>query len=509
MKKANNIKLFLASLLLLAVTSCSLDEYPHTEVNGSEVYSTTAGCNSALAKVYASYVIVGQAKEGLSDFSTNNGYDLMRGYINMQEMPTDEMAPTWLEGDQQAGLGYMQWNADDSWVSDVYYRLYYTIALANDFIANTASKGDQTIKQYVSEARFLRALAYYMVLDLYGKGPFVDENSGIGSYHPDVYTNAQLFAYIESELKAVATALPAKSAVEYGRASSGAAYALLAKLYLNAEVYGAGNHYADCVTACDNVLTQGYTLEQDYQKLFNADNHKRTNEIIFSLNIDATNTVSWGATTYLVCGAIGNSNNQNAADYGATGGWGNFRTRGEFTSLFNEGDKRALFWKDDSQQFFNGNSIDDQNYGWFGCKYTNLTDAGESASNTADGGACTDYPMLRLADVILMKAEAMLRNGSAADAVLPLLQQLCDRAFDDRTLLASEVNLQYILDERARELWWECTRRTDLVRYGMFTTNKYLWEWKGGAAAGTAVSSTMNTYPIPAAEQSANYKLKD
>ena len=117
--------------------------------------------------------------------------------------------------------------------------------------------------------------------------------------------------------------------------------------------------------------------------------------------------------------------------------------------------------------------------------------------------------MLRLADVILMKAEAMLRNGSAADAVLPLLQQLCDRAFDDRTLLASEVNLQYILDERARELWWECTRRTDLVRYGMFTTNKYLWEWKGGAAAGTAVSSTMNTYPIPAAEQSANYKLKD
>ena len=119
--------------------------------------------------------------------------------------------------------------------------------------------------------------------------------------------------------------------------------------------------------------------------------------------------------------------------------------------------------------------------------------------------------MLRLADVLLMKAEAMLRNGSAAADVLPLIQPLYDRAFGEgeREVLASEVDLQFLLDERARELWWECTRRTDLVRYGMFTTNKYLWEWKGGAASGTAVSDSYNTYPIPAAEQSANYKLKD
>jgi len=511
--KSKNICTLLTSLLIAAAMgSCTgdLDQFPHTEYTASDVYSTTEGCNSALTKIYASYVTVGQAKENLSDFSTNNGYDLMRGYINMQEMPTDEMAPSWLEGDQQAGLGYMQWNSDDSWVSDVYYRLYYTIALSNSFIANTAGNADNTVKQYVSEARFLRALAYYMVLDLYGKGPFVDENSGIGSYLPDAYTNKQLFDYIEGELKAVAASLPSKSEVEYGRASSGAAYALLAKLYLNAEVYGAGNRYADCITACDNVISQGYTLEEDYTKLFNADNNKRTNEIIFSFNVDATNTVSWGSTTYLVCGAIGNSNTQNAADYGAAGGWGSFRARGEFTSLFEEGDQRALFWTADSKQFFSGNAIDNQGYGWFGCKYTNLTDEGESASNTSDGGVCTDYPVMRLADVMLMKAEAMLRNGSATADVQLLIQPLYDRAFGagERTVLASEINLQFLLDERARELWWECTRRTDLVRYGYFTTNKYLWEWKGGAAAGTAVSDTYNTYPIPASEQSANYKLR-
>jgi hypothetical protein len=196
--------------------------------------------------------------------------------------------------------------------------------------------------------------------------------------------------------------------------------------------------------------------------------------------------------------------------YGATNGWGSFRTRGELTSLFEEGDCRALFWTNDSKQYFEGNPIDNQGFGWFGCKYTNLTDEGEAASNTADGGVCTDYPVLRLADVMLMKAEAMLRNGSAAADVLPLIQPLYDRAFGEgeREVLASEVDLQFLLDERARELWWECTRRTDLVRYGMFTTNKYLWEWKGGAAAGTSVSESFNTYPIPAAEQSANYNLR-
>lgn len=499
-------------LLLLACTACTgdLDLSPEGDKTAAEVYGTTEGCQMALTKIYASYVTVGQAKENLGDFSTNNGYDLMRGYVNMQEMPTDEMAPSWLEHDHQDGLCYIKWTADDPWVSDVYYRLYYTIALANDYIANTKNNGNQTVQQYVGEARFLRALAYYMVLDLYGKGPFVDENTGIGSYIPEAYTNKQLFDYIEGELKAIADNLPTKSSVEYGRASSGAAYALLAKLYLNAEVYGGGNHYADCVAACDKVIAQGYTLEEDYQKLFNADNDKRTNEIIFSLNVDATNTVTWGATTYLVCGAIGNSNNQDATAYGAASGWGSFRARGELTSLFEEGDCRALFWTNDSKQYFEGNPIDNQGFGWFGCKYTNLTDEGETASNTADGGVCTDYPVLRLADVMLMKAEAMLRNGSAAADVLPLIQPLYDRAFGEgeREVLASEVDLQFLLDERARELWWECTRRTDLVRYGMFTTNKYLWEWKGGAAAGTSVSESFNTYPIPAAEQSANYNLR-
>lgn len=493
----------------LCLTGCNdLEQLPHMEESAVDVYSTTEGYNAALAKIYASFVITGQNKDGNNDVSSNNGYDTMRGYINMQEMPTDEMAATWLSGDNQTGLSFMTWDENDPWISDVYYRLYYSIALANDFIAQANKSNDAKVQQYKNEARFLRALAYYMVLDLYGKGPFVDETMGIGTYTPEACLNKGLFDYIERELLDIADALPQQA--EYARASSGAAYTLLAKLYLNAESYDSGSRYYDCALMCDKVIKMGYNLADDYRSLFNADNHKRTEEIIFSFAIDAQNTVSWGASTYLVCGAIGNSNNQVAADYGVTSGWGNFRTRGELTTLFENGDKRACFYTADSEQYFNGANIDDQTHGWFGTKWTNLTDEGEQASNTADGGVCTDYPLFRYADVLLMKAEAELRRGTAAADVLQYLQPIYDRAFGEgvRTLVATEVDTDFILNERARELWWESTRRTDLIRFGKFTTDKYLWEWKGGTANGTAVDASRKTYPIPAAEISANPNLK-
>lgn len=266
------------------------------------VYGSEQGYKMALAKLYASFVIVGQEQGGgNADISSNNGHDFLRGYFNLQECPTDEVAGTWLSGDKIEGLTYMTWDANDPWVADTYYRAYYTIALCNEFLSHateSAVSGNANLQAYRAEARFLRALAYYYVLDLFGKGPFVDETMGVGSYTPECYTNAQLFTFIESELKAVAAdGLMEPPAVEYGRASKAAAWALLAKLYLNSEVYGAGNHYTDCITYCKQIMNAGYSLEADYGKLFNADNDKRTNEIIFPFVVDAVNTVTWGATT--------------------------------------------------------------------------------------------------------------------------------------------------------------------------------------------------------------------
>lgn len=524
MKKTYIFALSLAVAMLGACTD-DLNQYPHTQTSSDEVYSDAGNYISVLAKLYASFVIAGQESGGGDeDISSNTGYDTMRGYFNLQEAATDEVAATWLSGDDMTDITYMTWDANDPWVADVYYRLYYTITLCNEFLSHTGESDvagfttaeQEEIATYAAEARFLRALAYYMVLDLYGQGPFVDETMSVGAYTPEAYTNAQLFDYIESELTAIEDELTTRTECVYGHAPQGAAWALLAKLYLNAEVYDAGDHYTDCITYCKKIIDGGYTLEEDYYKLFNADNDQRTNEIIFAFVVDATNTVSWGSTTYIVCGECGNSSTQDPADYGIDTGWGMFRVRGELPDLWDDvetsGDARCMFYTDSQEQWLDS-AIDDQSLGYFGEKYSNLTDDGEQASATASYGACIDQPMFRLGDVYLMAAEAVLRGGSgySKSEALDLCNALRERAYGDTSgnITEAQLTLSYIIDERARELWWECTRRTDLIRFGLFTGGDYLWQWKGGISSGTSVSSKYDIYPIPTAELSANPNLSN
>ena len=285
----------------------------------------------------------------------------------------------------------------------------------------------------------------------------------------------------------------------------------------------------------------GYSLESDYSKLFNADNDKRTNEIIFALPVSATHTISWGSSTYMVCGQLSLSNaNQTPGDFGATSGWSEFRLRPEFVDKFEEsdiysqgetakGDVRAKF-------FTNGQSKDvtsmtDETAGYLSEKWSNKKDDGTDASNTANDGADTDYPLFRLSDVYLMYAECVARikgtnwddwNGgtdasdpaviaSRKKGAIYWINLVRERAgasdvwssnfADDNALL------QFILDERARELYHEGYRRTDLIRFGQFTTNKYIWQWKGGTHDGQAVDSKYNIYPIPNTELTANPNL--
>ncbi|MCI1785982.1 MAG: RagB/SusD family nutrient uptake outer membrane protein [Bacteroidales bacterium] len=519
------ISVIAISVMIFASCTGDLDQIPVTKTTSKDVYSKASNYKSVLAKIYASYVIAGQEKGGgNADISSNSGYDLMRGLFNLEEASTDELASTWLEGDNIGNLTYMTWDANDPWVSDVYYRLYYTIALSNEFIRNAAdgkisgfTDAEQTeIKNERNEARFLRALSYYYVLDLFGQGPFVTENDPVGAYTPKAYTNSQLFSYIESELKDVEANLPSPSECEYGRASSAAAAALLAKLYLNAVVFDAGDHYTDCITYCKKVIADGFHLDSDYSGLFNADNNKRTDEIIFPFVVDAGYTMSWGATTYIICGEVGSTSSQKADDYGVTSPWGMFRLRGELPELFADKtgttDKRAMFYTDGQTQWLD-KAIDDQTQGYFCEKWSNLKDDGTAASNTTSDGVSTDFPVFRLSDVYLMLAESVIRGGTGATRAdaLGYLNLIRERAYGDNSgdITDADMTLDYILKERARELYWECVRRTDLIRFGVFTGKDYLWQWKGGAADGKNVDSKYNIYPIPATELSANPNLQN
>lgn len=516
--------LFCTSTLVL--TSClgDLDQLPNTETTSADVYNKAENYKAVLAKIYSSFVIKGQEKGGGNeDLKSNHGQDYMRCYFNLQECGTDEIAYTWLEGDKVSGLTYLSWDANDTWVSDMYYRIYYTIALSNEFLRNAEdskiskfSESEQKeIRVFRAEARFLRALAYSHALDFFRNIPFVTESDPVGAFLPPRYKAAEVFNYIEKELKEIDADLLSRSACEYGRAPKGAAYALLARLYLNAEIYIGESRYNQCVASCLNVIGEGYSLESDYKKLFNADNDKRTNEIIFSFPVDATHTVSWGSTTYIICGAVSNTSDfQKPTDYGVTSGWGIYRMRGELTSKFDQNDSRGIFFKEGQQQYID--VIDNQSYGYLSEKWTNLTDAQEAASNTVTGGVNTDFPVFRLADVYLMLAESVARGGtgSSSTTTLAYLNDLRKRAFGDSydthgRLELTDLTKDFILEERARELYLECSRRTDLIRYNKFTTSSYLWQWKGGVKDGKSVDDKYNIYPIPTSDLTANPNLKN
>ena len=545
--KLKNIlySMMMGTAVLTGTTSCvsDLDQYPHTETTSKDVYTSLANYEAVLGKIYAVMVTSGQGKGGdnkdmESVLNNGSGFDYMRMFINMQECGTDEFASTWLTGEQTTGLTYLSWDANDAWISDMYYRIYYNIALCNEFLRNANSSSfsgadAEKLKEYKAEVRFMRALFYYHALDFFRYIPMVTENDPVGSFIPPRYTPQQTFDYIESELKdCVGDMLPA-STCPYGQASQGAAYTLLAKLYLNSEVYTGVAKYAECKEACEKVMSMGYSLESDYSKLFNADNDKRTNEIIFALPVSAEHTVSWGASTYLVCGQLSMSNaNQNVADFGATSGWSEFRLRPEFVDKFTQadidgddnGDKRCKF-------FTNGQSKDitdmtTETAGYLSEKWSNLKDDGTTASNTGDAGVDTDFPLFRLADVYLMYAECVVRTGDDWDnwaggsdaesdsrkkGAIYWINKVRERAGASDVWSSNfaddDAFLQFILDERARELYHEGYRRTDLIRYGQFTTNKYIWQWKGGVHDGQAVDSKYNIYPIPNTELTANPNL--
>lgn len=518
MKKSH---ILLALALGAVATACvdDLDQRPVFEQDASVVYANPESYKQVLAKAYACFVITGQEKDGDKDIDSEKGYDLTRCIFNLQEDATDESINTW---GTTFDVSHFNWDANDVWVQDAYYRLYYTISVCNEFIRNSADEAisafsaaeQDDIRVMKAEARFLRALSYYWVLDLYGQGPFSNEDTPISGYIPERYSDEQLFAFIESELKDIEETLPAVN--EYGRVSRGAAWALLARLYLNAEVYIRAARYSECITYCNKIIQSNqYSLEPEFYKLFNASNHLRTNEIIFAFVVDATTTVTWGATTNIICGSCSNTSSQDPAKYGITNGWGNFRVRGEIPAKFGDvatsTDSRCMFYTDGQTQYIE--VYNDQSQGYFSEKFTNLYDDGTAASNTAVNGCSTDLPIFRLADVYLMAAESVVRGGegmSRAEA-LNLVNLVRQRAFGDNSgdLSDAQMDLQFFIDERARELLYESVRRTDLRRFDMFTSDKYIWQWKGGVVDGKAVDRKYEIYPIPATELSVNTNLSN
>jgi hypothetical protein len=510
--------------LISALTSCTknLNREPANTNTADLQYATAAGYKQVLAKVYGSYALISSNGTGASDINVSGisdvgETDFIRLLFNMEELTTDNAICAWNDPYLQP-LHNLDIVSSNVYVAAMYDRSFFQITVANDFIrqstdAAVAARGitgadAENIRQYRAEARFLRAYQYYVLMDLFGNPAFVTENDPVGDYIPKQISRADLFSYIESELKAIDTSLVAPHQNEYARADQAAEWALLARMYLNADVYlGAGNdHYTDAITYAGKVINAGYSLMPDFANLFKSDNNLNNPEIILPIPYDATDAQNYGGTTFLICSAH-NTNPTDDAAYGIPGGgWLGNRSTAPLPSVFTDAaDGRALFGPGTSSI----NSALDFTQGVEVYKYTNKTSTG-TTPYSPNGVLCsTDFPLFRLAEMYLVYIEAVARGGSGGDAgtALNYFNLLRARAYGNANGNVTSYTLPDILNERQKELYWECFRRTDLIRYGMFTGSTYLWPWKGGVQGGAAVDAHLNLLPLPATELNSNPSL--
>ncbi|HMU44831.1 MAG TPA: RagB/SusD family nutrient uptake outer membrane protein [Chitinophagaceae bacterium] len=529
MKYISIKKIWIAGLALLSLVSCSkkLDLFPQNDFTSETAYANLDGYRSVLAKIYGGLATTGNV--GPAGASDIQGLDegsqspFIRGFFNCQELPTDEAVVAWNDQTIKDFHG-LRWSSGDPFLKGMYARPIYNIMVANEYLREStddklSSRGingadADAIRATRSEVRFLRAFNYWVMMDLFGKSTFIDETNAVGTFLPMEKNKAELFSYIESELLAIEPELAAAKTIEYGRVDKGACWALLARIYLNAQTYIGSPKYTEAITYASKVISGGYSLHSNYGQLFMADNDKRTSEIIFAVTCDGLRSKSYGNTTFFVHCASGDDHN----DFGVGGGWYGYRaTKGladKFSDLTGATDKRAMFTTsafgtsasqitiDDISNFNNGLHVN---------KYKNIRSDGGPISDPNRDFADIDFPIFRLSEMYLIYAEAVLRGGSggSASTALNYINLIRQRAYGNTSgnITSGELTLQFILDERARELYWEGHRRTDLIRYGLLTTGTYLWPWKGGVASGTSVDSKYNIFPVPASNITSNPNL--
>lgn len=717
--------LFLSIVFVFVGCFKDLDTIPldPTEETAENVFQDHNNYKLFLARLYAGLSVTGQeGPAGRPDISgIDEGFSqYLRGLFYVQELTTDEALIAWNDATIQ-DFHSQTWAPSDGFLYAFYSRIFYQINICNEFLRETTEEKlnsrnvpdniRQDVQLYREEARFLRALSYWHALDHFRNVPFVTENNAVGSFFPEQINANDLFDYIESELKDIENTLLDPKANEYGRADKAAVWTLLAKLYLNAEVYTGQNKYQESLEYSEKVIASNYSLDNEYSHLFLADNHL-SNEVIFPILFDGDRIRTYGGTTFIINAAIGGTEMTAVSleQFGMQEGWAGLRVTPEFYHKFPQGGSGGLISAPNpgktstypvlyvhqtnanlssinteialsgvsSPNIFEGyvhfssantefklyrvpslnappNLVfgSEQNDGTLqnnsrsiavnepGLYYikadltartyllekkiwtiegsaitgsvemtwnaqervleaeTNLT-PGSIIFRTTDGDVLgdsdgdgllevnggeiekiieeanhkirlfisrpdytyqinslsfdrrplfftkgqtedienvseftngiavakyrnirrdgssgvsptfsdVDFPLFRLGDVYLMASESAFRLGNVSLATQHL-NKVRERAFQSTggNISESEISLDYILDERARELYWECHRRTDLVRFGKFSDGDYLWQWKGGTKNGMTVPSYRDVFPIPSNDINANPNL--
>lgn len=542
------LKTAFAGLLTLGFASCT-DELNIKSIDPQT--SPTYDGNALFAKIYGTLSLTGQkGPTGSGDVSmTEDKSGFYRAIFNLEELPTDEVNWAWQTDPGIPQITGISWNSTTEMNQWAYNRLGWNINFYNFYLKETTGTEDADIKVKRAEVRFLRALNYYYYLDLYHMAPFKDETVSMESL-PVEKAGKDLYDWLDAELTSLEADLDpvgqnstTKTSTNYGRADKGAAYMLHARLALNSSVYtnGATQDYQKAIDYCDKVIAGPYKLNKTvktnsvnglkysgYAQLFMADNDENMDamqEIILPIRQDGLHTKSNSGSNMLV-----NSMRKAGMPYaGVSNCWSCIYSRPELVEKFfpkddipmstvaaddkatdaevialdaqdgsdtksilkTASDDRALFYAgrgggvrklraDKLNNFLDGISI---------VKWQNIRTDGATTHDKEFPD--TDIPLFRLAEAYLTRAEAKwrLRKDGLSD-----INVIRERSGADPI---SELTKQALVDEWSREFYTEGRRRSDLIRFGMFTGNAYNWSWKGGIAKGQSVDSHYNYYPIP------------
>lgn len=522
-----------ALALTMSTTSC-VNDLDVTPINPQQTMDLNA--DALFNKIYASFSLTGQSGpsgSGDLDDVDEGRSDYFRSKWYLNEFTSDESHWVYATDAGIPELLHNSWGESCVFSSALYSRLYFTITLCNFYLEQDVQAADA--EQRNAEVRFIRALNYYDVMDLYGGGAFTEK---VSAEKAPYYNRQQLFEYIEGELKDCAEKMAAPGQVTYGRADRVAAWNLLARLYLNAEVYTGTPRWDDAMTYADKVINNGYyhlnetgavnpktgEVYSPYQMLFLADNNKngaQYENLVVGL-FDGVKTKSYGGTNFLIQGAY--SNKVSTDDYapsGANNSWGKcIRLRKQLIEKFfsNTPAEAATLKemttaaKDDRALFFNKGikeSVEDEgqdeNMGYSSVKFRNVNSDG--SSNDVIEFVNTDLPVMRIAEAYLTYAEASIRkNGAAGNTdAADKINKLRARA---NATQKNTYTLDEVCDEWSREFWLEGRRRMDLIRFGKFAgQSQYKWEWMGGTYEGNQFPSYMNVFPLPINEIANNSNL--
>ena len=524
-----------------AMTACvrDLDTLPlnRTEPISEYVYGTDENAYlSGLGRLYFQFV-----SNDLTDLQQMDGgaSETIRAFWSVQETTADAAKCSWENDAWVRALNTNTWTeVQNDAVYAVYVRTLQGIAYVNEYLRQTdASKlKDRGVPEalaakidgFRAEARFIRAYLYWMALDCFGSVPFTTEKSPFGgTYFPQQASRADIFDYCVSELTYLISdesPMPAPMS-NYPRADKGSAAGLLARLYLNSGVYTGVERWTEAKNVCETIFGMGYTLCPDYAALFRGDNGHNAlarGEMLWAVDYDADKTESYGGTSYILSATLASTDiTDTSRPNGQVNGWAGLRVPYEYvekyfdvsgqdydTGTYEVADKRGeVFYIKGRQESMDGALYSFMN-GWSCLKFNNIpygkTDEEFLPVSATKGFSDVDFPMIRLGEIYLIYAEACMNTGASGQA-MPMLRELSERA---GVTPPSEITQDFLVAERARELMWEAHRRTDLIRYGLYNTDTYLWPYKGGDSfAGQAFPEYKCIFPIPPVELAANDAL--